>query len=166
MTMLSPLSVRLIDPDHPFSCGTFIKGGAERWTLTGILGKFLFEAEDTFGPRDMRWTPIGIEFSPDGPMIWYPGDRRHISIVLSDRAQTDPKQACFQLAHEVVHLLAPLGRSDPNVLEEGSATHFSHKKSVELSLGYYSSRPSYIQAEKWVAELLAIDRDAIKRLRV
>src|SRR5512133_1556486 len=95
-------------PTIGFSASPLQTGGYT-WTLTTKLGALLSEAEALYGPRDPSWTPIGIEFSEDGPKIWYPGNRRHISIMLSDKCRTDLKRAQFQLAHEAIHLLAPTG---------------------------------------------------------
>jgi hypothetical protein len=58
-------------------------------------------------------------------LIWYPGDRKHIVIQLSVNCLTDLPRACYQLAHECIHLLAPTGRQNANNLEEGLATLFS-----------------------------------------
>src|SRR5437879_7010897 len=50
---------------------------------------------------------------------------RHIVIQLTMECLTDQVRACYQLAHESVHLLAPTGGRNANVLEEGLATYFS-----------------------------------------
>ena len=52
------------------------------WTLASRLGEMLHMAEELFGPRDCSYTILGIEFGPDNPRIWYPGNRRHIIIQL------------------------------------------------------------------------------------
>jgi hypothetical protein len=94
------------------------------WTLATRLGDMLREAERQFGARDMSYTILGIEFAGDQPMIWYPGDCKHIVIQLTVDALTDLPRACYQLGHECIHTLAPTGRQDAINLEEGLATLF------------------------------------------
>lgn len=135
------------------------------WTLTSILGKFLREAEDRYGIRDRNWTPIGIEFGGDTPMVWYPGNCKNVSIMLSNSARNDPHQAIFQLAHETIHLLSPTGGRNANVLEEGLATLNSHQASQEWNLGLKSAQASYLSAEQLVLELLTINPKAVQSAR-
>jgi hypothetical protein len=90
------------------------------WTLTTRLGAMLRELEQRYGPRDREWTPLGIEFGLDGPMIWFPGNCRNVSIMLSMAAVEDTNQALFELAQEVIHLLSPQGLRGAPVIERGS----------------------------------------------
>ena len=48
----------------------------DKWTYTlaSRLSDMLYLAEDLFGPRDLSYTPLGIEFIPDGPKTWYVGE--------------------------------------------------------------------------------------------
>jgi len=94
------------------------------WTLATRLGEMLSEAEQKYGPRDLSYTILGVEFAGASPMIWYPGDCKHIVIQLSVDTLSDLPRACYQLAHESIHLLAPTGKRDANNLEEGLATLF------------------------------------------
>ena len=79
----------------------------------------------------------------------------------------DINYAYFQLAHEVIHLLAPSGGENANILEEGLATYFSHLVMREIfqRSDINSVLPSYINACDKVTELLSFDADAIKKLR-
>lgn len=130
------------------------------------MGLFLNEAEEEFGPRDYSYTPLGVEFGGANPRTWYPGDRRHVAIVLSENALKDRARAIFQLAHEVIHLLAPTGGPGATVIEEGLATLFSHRKSAALQLRYTSAADNrYMKAEALVSELLRHDMSAIRRVR-
>ncbi len=100
------------------------------WTLTSRLGDALRMAESLYGERDRSWTILGVEFSGAGPpQVWYPGSfngRRDVIVQLTRSAASNEVQALFQLAHEVIHLLAPSGRPDTaTVFEEGLASHFS-----------------------------------------
>ena len=116
---------------------------ASPWTLTTLFGEFLHEAEERFGARDMTYTPLGLEFDGAAPHLWFPGDRHHISIVLTEAARFDPAEALFELAHETVHMLAPTsGRSEAPVFEEGLATLFAHEKSQNLRLNKAASDPN------------------------
>ena len=74
--------------------------------------------------------------------------------------------ACYQLAHEAIHLLAPLGGRNANALEEGLATYFSlWYVNEHLGKNVRCNSPSYLKAYEKVGELFAIDADAIKKLR-
>ena len=141
--------------------------GGYTWTLASRLGDILHMAEELFGPRDLSYTLLGIEFVSDNPRIWYPGDRRQIVIQLDFSAAADMSQACYQLAHETVHLLAPSGGQNANNFEEGVACYFA---------AYYMERilnqpplipglPSYERALALIKPRLDEDIYCIRRLR-
>ena len=97
------------------------------WTLTTILGEFIADLEDRYGPRDMAYTLLGIEFRGGTPCIWFPGNRKHIAIVLTETARDDCDLAIWQLAHEAVQaalgchrLLARAQRCEPPSPEKRS----------------------------------------------
>lgn len=140
--------------------------GGYHYTLTTSLGNFLWELQRKFGPRDMTYTPLGIEFAPDGPMIWYPiPESKHLSIVLSDNARRDWKRALWQLAHESVHVLAPTGQRNSLVVEEGLASLYADETSRAYGLGYLNTDPRYQYCIDKVRELLTIQIDAVTVLR-
>lgn len=136
------------------------------WTLASRLGEMLHRAEQFFGPRDPSYTILGVEFCAGTPQLWYPGNRRHIVIQLTMECTTDHVRACSQLAHESVHLLAPTGGRNANVLEEGLATYFSE---LYLHETFATSLPpelaSYVDACSRARQLLAIDPSVIRTLR-
>lgn len=136
-----------------------------RFSLTTLLSTMLLEAEKLFGPRDMTFTPVGIEFYGDRPFVWYPGDAKHISIILTDSARNDPNQAIFQLAHEVVHLLSPNGGGSAPVVEEGLSAIFQQRASENYGLGLHIVSNPYIEAARLANELLKVQSDIIIRLR-
>jgi hypothetical protein len=140
--------------------------GGYTWTLTTRLGDMLNKAEDAYGQRDKSFTILGIEFEANAPQIWYPGDCRHIAIQLTPDTATDEIAGCYQLAHECIHLLSPLGHSRANTLEEGLATFFAGKY-VEETFGtpMFATIKSYEAARQMVDELLTINTEAIKTLR-
>lgn len=140
--------------------------GGYRWTLTSRLGRMLANAEELYGKRDRDYTILGIEFVVDHPRIWYPGSAKDIIIQLGLNALGDEVQACYQLAHECIHLLAPSGGQSANVLEEGLATYYS-QVFVLQSFGrhMYSSLPAYESAYANLVKLLQIDANAVKVLR-
>jgi len=136
------------------------------WTLPSRLGAMLAEVESIFGERDMSYTVLGIEFGPEVPMLWYPGNRKHIVIQLAKNAVNDTELALYQLAHECVHLLAPTGGEAAPVLEEGLATVFSEDYIArEFSRKGITNLPSYVQAAALTRQLLAHDPQAIHKLR-
>ena len=136
-----------------------------RYSLTTLLGKLLADAETLFGQRDKSFTPLGIEFHGDRPMIWYPGNRNHVSIMLTESARSDYKQAIFQLAHEVVHLLSPSGGANAPVVEEGLAAIFQQRANENYNLGYSIKHPAYLKAAKAANKLLQRDPRIVRQLR-
>jgi hypothetical protein len=137
------------------------------WTLTSRLGNALSAAEELFGPRDMSWTILGFEFTADGPRVWYPRPgSKQVIIQLNTSVATDPDRAVYQLCHEVIHCLSPNGSKTANVLEEGLATYFSLW--YPLQHGFQPTTVAdqkYDKALSLTMQLLAIDRDLIKRVR-
>jgi len=87
---------------HPTSCGY-------SWTITSKLGHILRTAEERYGKRDHSYTILGVEFSQDGPQIWYPGNCKNIIIQISMNCIDDINRAVFQVAHEAIHCLSPTG---------------------------------------------------------
>ncbi|MHC2278077.1 hypothetical protein ACVME8_004688 [Bradyrhizobium diazoefficiens] len=152
------------DPAEGFR-RTRLPTGWFSWTLTTQLSELLAEAEARFGPRDPTWTPLGIEFDGDVPHIWYPGNRRHVSVVLTELARQDVKRALFQLSHETIHLLSPTGGAEAPVIEEGLATMFSNQISARYGLGFSYDVQSYVTAANLTEALLAMYPDGIKRAR-
>ncbi|ALL68582.1 hypothetical protein K788_00001970 [Paraburkholderia caribensis MBA4] len=139
--------------------------GGYTWTLASRTGDILREVVDAYGPRDMSYTLLGVEFAADGPQIWYPGGGRRVAIQLSRSAMDSLELAIYQLAHECVHLLAPSGGRVAPVLEEGLATAFAQDYVTRTvgPVGVTSVR--YASAAYDVRELLAIDGDSIRKLR-
>jgi hypothetical protein len=134
------------------------------WTLVSLLGDFLATAEQLYGPRDRDWTLLGIEFCGDGPQIWYPGNRKHVSIMLSESARTDVRLAIWEIAHEVIHILSPSGDRSALLIEEGLATFFAHYISDRHRLGK-AGGPVYASASQIVRWLLETYPDGILRMR-
>ena len=77
----------------------------------------------------------------------------------------NPRQAVFQLAHEVIHLLAPLGRRGGLVIEEGLATANSRAESTNRQLYMTPQGEDYLRAESLLGEFLSLHPDGIRRLR-
>ena len=139
------------------------------WTLASRLGDMLDMAEYLFGPRDCSYTLLGIEFESTGPRIWYPGNHRHIIIQLGPCAATNMSWACYQMAHETVHLLAPTGDRNAKNLEEGVACYFADYYMMDRKI----ERPEWAQclpknykcALEAVTPLLDNDIDCVRRIR-
>lgn len=136
------------------------------WTLVSCLADMLEKSAEIYGPRDMTYTVLGIEFEENGPQIWYPFSSKYVAIQLSLNASIDLIAGCYELAHESVHLLSPLGERGASVLEEGLATKFSVDY-VKSEFGYEKKIviPSYQEAHNLVSKLLELDEFAIKKLR-
>jgi len=125
-------------------------------------------AEDYFGKAEKEWSFIGIEFKDDGPYImYYPNNK--ISIVLSTGCSNNFQQLFFQLSHETCHLLYPTGKKDANILNEGIAVCFSvvydRYKFKNSTYAINALTDKYREAYNLVSKLLAIDKDAIKKIR-
>jgi|ERR1051325_8560065 hypothetical protein len=138
------------------------------WTLASRLGDMLFHAEAMFGSRDKSHTVLGVEFvKGDIPRIWYPKNCGNVVVQLTEHAMTDNNRACYQLAHEVIHLLAPTGRAVANVFEEGLATWFaSWYMATQMGQPMWKPNiPSYQAAMEAVRGLLETSPDAVKKLR-
>ena len=141
-------------------------GDGYTWTLPSRLGAFLRKIEEQYGERDKSWTILGIEFENNGPQIWYPGNCKNISIQLAPNALQNEMLACYQLAHEAVHLLAPSGGRRAPLLEEGLATAFSEEIVLkEFNATNVTPSGKYSIAADKVRNLLSIDPNAIKKLR-
>lgn len=145
-------------------------GDGYTFTLPTRLSEMLCSAEALFGNRDVSWTILGVEFGPDPqPQVWYPMNedgRRHILIQLAPNALLAEDVACYQLAHEVVHLLAPCPGVVVPVIEEGAATMFSEDYVLRVfRRPSMTSSPAYRAAAHLVRELLALDPAAIRKLR-
>lgn len=136
-------------------------------TLVSRLGAMLSDAENMYGPRDQTYTILGIEFGRGIPSLWYPGDCKHIAIQLDTKAMSDLSQACYQLAHECVHLLCPTGGSKTNNLEEGLASYNStYYMKTHMNQPDWNARlSSYADAEALVKKIMDDDACAIKRMR-
>lgn len=137
------------------------------WSYASAFGELLARAEESFGPRDPSYTPLGIEISDaEAPQIWFPGNRKFLAIQLSREAASDWRRGLFQLAHETVHVLAPTGGARAPNIEEGLATLFSDEFSAWAGWGVITGDPRYLAAKKDVSTLMAIDRDAVRRIRL
>jgi hypothetical protein len=143
------------------------EGRGYTWTLASRLGEMLHMAEELFGPRDPSYTVLGIEIGPDNPRIWYPGNCRHIIIQLCLSAATSISQACYQMAQETVHLLAPSGERNATNFEEGVtcyfAAHYMKKRLNQSSC--IPTLPSYKRALEVITPRLDEDIYCVRRLR-
>lgn len=150
-----------------------LNGDSYTWTLASQLGNMLELAQSQFGPRDKSYTILGVEFIDGRPKIWYPCNCNNIIIQLGKPCLSEPDRACFQLAHETIHLLSPTIGQNSNVLEEGLAAYFqvwymdNHYPSQwpRQKLDWRKLDAPYEKAKTLVERLLEIDRNAIKRLR-
>jgi hypothetical protein len=74
--------------------------------------------------------------------------------------------ACYELAHEAIHLLTPDNSAKTTVLEEGLATHFATAYvRTEFKHNILATIPSYAAAAVLVQQLLNADQQSIKKLR-
>jgi hypothetical protein len=136
------------------------------WTLASRLGAMLQEIEVLYNERDKSWTFVGVEFEASGPQNWFPGNCKNVAIQLNTNALNDNVLACYQLAHECIHLLAPDGKRGAPVLEEGLATVYSEDFIAKyFGAEGYTNMESYQNAAALVRDLISSNPDAIKKLR-
>src|ERR1043166_1645415 len=113
-----------VETDHWFERQLY--GGAVfAWTLAARMGHILTQAETLCGPRDTSYTVLGVEFGVGAPRIRYLPNWRQAIVQITEACATDTVRACYQMAHECIHLLSPTDKRDITVMEEGLATHFS-----------------------------------------
>jgi len=130
------------------------------WTVASRMGHILSFVESRYGPRDHGWTLLGVEFTVrDTPQVWYPtfdGIGESVIVQLTQSAATNERQALFQLAHEVVHLLSPAGPgARASVLEEGLATYTSLEYLAAIDMPV---SPAYIDAARYQAAYRSVAR--------
>ncbi len=137
------------------------------WTLASRLGDMLHRADDLLGERDSSYTILGIEFVADVPRLWYPGNRRHVVVQLHSSAAAEMSRACYQMAHETVHLLAPNGGGPATNLEEGIAAWFAgwYMRTQLNQPTWHPELPSYKRALALLSPVLDKDAHCIRRLR-
>lgn len=139
---------------------------SNQWTWTTRLGWLLHRAEALYGPRDKEWTILGIEFGGSIPMVWYPNDYpKAVAVRLSETMKASPASAFSELAHEVVHLLSPIGSASANNFEEGLATAFAEDQCAAMGVPPATQIASYAGAAAAVRRLLAILPNGVKSLR-
>ncbi len=140
--------------------------GDRNWTLATRLGDMLGVAEMQFGPRDPSYTILGIEFAGTRPMIWYPGDCKHIVIQLTEDCLTDLPRACYQLAHECIHLLSPTGQQHAINLEEGLATLYGEEYATQwFNTPRNCGTANYERAKSAAARALSRNPAFIREIR-
>ncbi|EOW6411107.1 MULTISPECIES: hypothetical protein [Cronobacter] len=143
-------------------------------TVVYQLGEMLSELETRYGPRDPSWTFVGVAFSNEGPMHFFPGSSqtprpKNVMILLSAGSFINYKCAMFELSHECVHLLAPSGGRHAPVMEEGLAYRYS-REILARNFGHPLEKPygeagAYEAAGRSVEKLLQHDSEAIRKLR-
>lgn len=141
--------------------------GGYNWTLPYRLCDMLQMAEKLFGPRDTSYTILHIEPGHEIPKIWFPNGYHQKQIII--HLATDPThnmfKACYQLAHETVHLLAPV-EGNANNLEEGVATYFAGlylKKKMNAT--WEPGEKSYEEVLEKVSPLFEKDVNCIRKIR-
>lgn len=132
------------------------------------LGTALQEAESLYGPRDMSFTVLGVDFSHIPSHIYHPFGymKKSVLVRLNAHLLSSEKDALTDLSHEVIHLLNPtLGRT--TVLEEGIATRFAvHYVSKVLGVTMILPPPGpYREAAFLVGRLEAACPGAARALR-
>jgi hypothetical protein len=134
--------------------------GSDEGPLNDRLQDFIRQAEVQFGPRNREWVLDGIKFTEaDTPnRLMYPSER-HIVVELSQAAEHDYDRALFQLAHDAVHVLWPVGVGETKVIEEGVATYHS------LTAPRFGDSTYGARAEQSLVNKYQAYRDALNDVR-
>ena len=144
------------------------KGDDYKSELVSWLVDMLHIAEELFAQRDPLYTIADIEFMGNVPCIRC-SENHQIIIQLTNSAATDMLTACYQMAHETVHLLAPIGNQAATNFEEGVASYFAMYYMQEIlsqppfPLGENDSH--YKCALKAVKPLFDKDKCFVRKLR-
>lgn len=113
--------------------------------VSQYFDEMLQKAQTLFGERDNKYHIAKIHFSQEKyPQIFFPEDGV-IDIRLTICAENDISKACFQLSHEVTHLIAPNINEIhgiANNLEEGTACWFS-QYCVDNDIGNFAKGYKY-----------------------
>lgn len=143
--------------------------------LDHLCGQLREMAEKKFGPPRGDWALGKVLIGDFGPCTIYVPDERCIDIQLSPRAENNVLQTVYQLAHEVCHTLHPsrdgasLMADATSVLNEGISTWFSCFICDQFDFGVIArnstAQTAYARPMELVGKLIAIDSDAIKKLR-
>lgn len=140
----------------------------ERADLLCLQQQILPMAEARFGPRDRQYTLVAPDFF-DGPpnLHFLVKDKTVIQIRVNSSCRDDVIRACYQIAHECIHVLAPVELGRETVLEEGVATSFQHGFILKHCNCNWpkSGSDKYDAVRLLVERLLVIEPDSIRRLR-
>ena len=140
--------------------------------------EYLAEAEEMFGPKiDYGYVGLGYHQFAPRTLLYSKNTltgRNFFKIELYRKAADNRKDGIFQLSHEVVHLISPVEQvegNEVNYLEEGMATYFSkivterETNDYEFCALMFDKSPKYFKAYSLYLSLIAIDKNAVKKLR-
>jgi len=138
-------------------------------SLVSRFGEMLIKAEGLFGPRDMTYTIVGVEFMDNVQRTDFLGAdvHRQLIIHLPTSSIKDYPQCLYMLAHEAFHCLSIKRGIPANRLEEGLATYFAKIFMDHLGMGnnWSSYGVNYNEAMKDAEALLRLDHEVIKKVR-
>lgn len=144
--------------------------------MTDLARELIIEAENRYGSSDDTYQFMGVVADPDGPRIRFgiPNDKM-IYIAISSASLAYENQAMYQIAHEVIHLLAPNRNPPTTLFEEGLAVWFSifvpnfpSKEYQSLALSHLRTNPSaanYRLALDLFNEVQGVEPEAARKIR-
>lgn len=132
-------------------------------------------AEDLYGPRTSGWEFEGVHFANDAPRLWSFYETGStvpdfVRIHVTPSVRDNPDQALYQLAHEVIHMLAPTCAPCTIIFEEGLAVKFSLEQRFQSDWYAEALRNRRVQGENYhdawqLAEQFLLLAPDIKQLR-
>lgn len=144
---------------------------SEFW-LNEKAHELLAVAEATYGARDLSYSFLGVSFDDDGPNIRFTVGCDGLWTELNTGVLQDGRedQALYQIAHEVIHVLAPNQKTPTLMIEEALATWFSIHAPIFNWHGYRRAAidhltGNYRDAYVLFQELISRAPDAIVQLR-
>ncbi|MEZ8747357.1 hypothetical protein AB4369_22015 [Vibrio sp. 10N.261.49.A5] len=130
-----------------------------------ILKYAVKEAEDKYGKSRSQRALLPVQFRNGNPDVTYPSNH-HLLVTISENCRREVYRAYYQLSHEAIHTLSPVGITQVSWLEEGVAVNFSHSF-MERHCGVKwdsCGSTKYDLSWKYVRELLQLYPNAIRQI--
>jgi hypothetical protein len=142
--------------------------------MTKFATKMLRKAEKDFLPRDNSYEFFGFQFAEKGPNIRFNEGYTGFCVEVSNSASGDKDRLQYQIAHEVIHFLAPVRKPPAKMIEEGLAVWFSlegpkfspgYRESAIAQLESSADEGNYLEARNLYLALTSAEPNAIRVLR-
>lgn len=137
-----------------------------------LQSELLAMATEMLGARDQSYKICETKLSDGGQPITIPSIIScEVQVFLSCNGKSCWPTVVYEMAHETVHLLDPVKKSEINYLEEGVAVAFSIYAQERFGVKVQSPSPDkqgelqYFIALRWVNELPSGALESARRIR-